>query len=184
MLSFVPYIDIKTDGRVFRFHIKEVGENVFAIKYQLHQIENADHVAFGYIVYRCGFIYAYAIEKEHETDERNYRLVFTTCIGSETNFNKDELFRNDVFTMIGTAFVQYSLNIDVHPSIVDKRRLECMRDALVQALKGDVPPENLTPYVFTLAEIASILAGFYTRMKDELEDISAELLPTDKENNT
>lgn len=174
MIHFPDHIYITMDdGKSHVFNIVSIAENVVALtNTELRLIKNDDYLTFGYIAYKDGFLYAYAVTSTDEVNEHDepvydYTLIYMVYIGPDDVITDHNIV--GVLTDMGRVFVRYGTFQNQHPGTITAERFQIIYDTICTA--GTSLDDHMTPYIHTIKDLATRLRDYYIHLVDALNTV-------------
>ena len=178
MVQFPASIQMELDGRMVEFYVKQISTNVFALSDGLHQLENADHMTFGYVIYQGDCLYSYGMAPNGGHDEEgkelyNFQIVHMVHLGpADAMETKTDLLER-MLREILEAFVRRSRYKVRHPANLMAEQFASLTDSLKEHFK-DGGPHATNPYLTPLYEAAVSMRDFYQTLVDAYEKLNAD----------
>lgn len=185
MIQFPGTVEIQFHGTLLKFSIVPIDKHIYELSNELTLMKNEDHMTFGYLIHKHGYLYAYGMTPVDPMDtdmsqtdkDKKFRfdVVFSTYVGPEDNDISDPKYIDSLLHSIATAFGNRAMYQVRHPSIVQMDRFgELMDELLLDIEKIKSPDEVQTPYIYSMLDTARTLADFYTNMVKSLEGITED----------
>lgn len=178
MVQFPASIQMELGGRMVEFYVKQISTNVFALSDGLHQLENADHMTFGYVIYQGDCLYSYGMAPNGGHDEfgkelYNFQIVHMVYLGpAEEICDQPELVEETLRSIL-MAFVRRSQYKVRHPANLMADQFASLTESLKEHFR-DGGPRATNPYLTPLYEAAVSMRDFYQTLVDAYEKLNKE----------